>query len=57
MTQPYPEEQRNVVKQVGVGKGDNTEDFAELWTLTLRESETKEFYCEFFIRTIIQDKN
>lgn len=37
-TWPYPVEQRNVVEQAGVGKGNNTNYFAELWTLTFRES-------------------
>ena len=35
----YPVEQRNVVEQVWVGEGKNTQVFAELWTLALRESE------------------
>lgn len=33
-----PVEQRNVVKQVGVGKGGHTQEFAELWALAFRES-------------------
>lgn len=37
-TQKHPVEQRNVIKQVWVGKGKNTEIFAELWTLAFRES-------------------
>lgn len=41
-TWPYPVKQRNVVKQVGVGKCNDTESFAELWTPALRESEIKE---------------
>lgn len=41
-TKPHPVEKRNVVKQVGEGKGNNTDIFAELWTLELRESEIKE---------------
>lgn len=39
---PYPIEQRNVVKQAGVGKCNNTETFAEPWTPPLRKSEIKE---------------
>lgn len=39
--QSYPVEQRNVVKQVGVGKRNHTEIFAELWTLVFRKSEIK----------------
>lgn len=35
---PYPVEQRNVVKQVRVGKGYDSKKFAKLWTLVLRES-------------------
>lgn len=35
---PYPVEQRNVVKQVRVGKGYDSKTFAKLWTLVLRES-------------------
>lgn len=38
---PYPVEQRNAVKQVRVGKGYDSETFAELWTLELRESGIK----------------
>lgn len=37
-TQKHPVEQRNVIKQVWVGKGKNAEIFAELWTLAFRES-------------------
>lgn len=35
---PYPVEQRNVVKQVRVGKGYDSKKFAKLWILVLRES-------------------
>lgn len=34
--QPYPVEQRNVVEQVGMGKGNHAQAFAELWTLVFR---------------------
>lgn len=37
----YPVEQRNVVEQVWVSEGKNTQVFAELWALALRESEKK----------------
>lgn len=33
----YPVEEGNVVKQVRVGKGDDTQALAELWTLVFRE--------------------
>lgn len=44
---PYPVEKRNVIKQVWVGEGKNTEIFAELWTLAFRESEEEEAQCYF----------
>lgn len=39
----YPVEQRNVVKQVRVGKGHHTEDLAEPRTLALGESIKRQY--------------
>lgn len=38
-TQNQPEEERNVVKQVRVGKGKNSQHFTQPWALSLRESD------------------
>lgn len=44
----YPIEEGNVVKQVRVGKGDDTEALAELWTLIFWESgiRSQSSYCQ-----------
>lgn len=54
---PYPVEQRNVVKQVRVGKGYDSKTFAKLWTLVLRESGGEKKERHFQWRKLYRNRN